>query len=77
MGTNTPTTTANGQKGVVTLEWYVWLRLERRKGLKSVEEEGKDWDETKRKKEIERVEMIMAGERRRREDEEAPIHLMW
>jgi DNA (cytosine-5)-methyltransferase 1 len=65
------------KKGVVTLEWYVWLRLERRKGLKSVEEEGKDWDETKRKKEIERVEMIMAGERRRRGDEEAPIHLMW
>jgi hypothetical protein len=62
---------------VRSLEWYVWLRLELRKGLRAVEEEGGEWDEEKRRKERSRVSNIMRGERERDSDEEAQINLLW
>ena len=76
-GSTLPNLKEVARKGIATLEWYVWLRQERRKGLRAVEEESKGWGETRKEAERARVEIIMRGERVRRSDEEAPIHLLW
>ena len=67
------------KRGIRQLEWYVWLRLEERKGLNAVDEWGAKWsrDMQEQERSSSRVIEIVKGERDRRGDEEAPINLFW
>jgi hypothetical protein len=50
-GSTLPNLKEVARKGIATLEWYVWLRQERRKVLRAVEEESKGWGDNRKEAE--------------------------